>query len=181
MTGLPQKQRFCGTRFRFPPSLKNPISLKRPRPGAAAPALDPAPAGRKPGNFSLFTIHYSLTDSTVLLKPGGRPFSLAAARPASSSWPKSRRFAPVGLETRLRAQPRQRRGSHGCGAHRGSGSGKRRVGHSGLYQPCTRLPPCRKPSCRSTGPSSSAPKPLLLLHRARRSSSSLREEEEGGA
>ena len=77
--------------------------------------------------------------------------------------------------------PRQRRGRHGCGAHRGSGSGKRRVGHSGLYQPCTRLPPCRKPSCRSTGPSSSAPKPLLLLHRARRSSSSLREEEEGGA
>ena len=43
--------------FRFPPSLKNPISLKRPRPGAAAPALDPAPAGRKPGNFSLFIIH----------------------------------------------------------------------------------------------------------------------------
>ena len=32
--------------FRFPPSLKDPISLKRPRPGAPAPALDPAPGGR---------------------------------------------------------------------------------------------------------------------------------------
>ena len=32
--------------FRFPPSLKNPFPLKRPRPGAAAPALDPAPGGR---------------------------------------------------------------------------------------------------------------------------------------
>ena len=37
--------------FRFPPSLKNLIPLKRPRPGASAPALDPAPrgAGRRPG------------------------------------------------------------------------------------------------------------------------------------
>ena len=68
--------------FRFPPSLKNPISLKRPRPGASAPALDPTPDGRKPGNSSLFTIHYSLTDSTILLKPGAYPLSHGCAVPA---------------------------------------------------------------------------------------------------
>ena len=68
--------------FRFPPSLKNPISLKRPRPGASAPALDPTPDGRKPGNSSLFTIHHSLTDSTILLKPGAYPLSHGCAVPA---------------------------------------------------------------------------------------------------
>ena len=46
MTGLPQKQRFCGTRFRFPPSLKNPFPLKRPRPrGLRAPHLGSNPRG----------------------------------------------------------------------------------------------------------------------------------------
>ena len=95
--GFPQKQRFCGTRFRFPPSLKNPISLKRPRPGAAAPALDPAPAGRKPGNSSLFTIHFSLTDSTILLKSGARSLSHGCAVPAP----------PLG-ESRVQCAPGER-------------------------------------------------------------------------
>ena len=61
--------------------LWNP-SPHRPRPGAPAPALDPAPAGRMPGTSSLFTIHFSLTDSTILLKSGARPLSHGCAVPA---------------------------------------------------------------------------------------------------
>ena len=72
--------------------------------------------------------------------------------------------------------PRQRRGSQGWGAHQGSGSGKRSREHSGLHQTCIRLPPCGRVSCRSTGPSSSAPQPsssptpctALLFFSARR-------------
>ena len=41
--------------FRFPPSLKNPISLKRPRPGACGPPpwIQPRGAGRGPGGRPL--------------------------------------------------------------------------------------------------------------------------------
>ena len=118
--------------FRFPPSLKDPFPLKRPRPGAAAPALDPPPRAQ---------------DAGPVVAP-----SVTAA--------------PCQLP---------HRGSQGCGAHQGSGSGKRsrgqqvcttstallrapsqrasgwgRWGKSSLYQTAPELPPCRRISCRST-------------------------------
>ena len=126
--------------FRFPPSLKNLIPLKRPRPGASAPALDPAPPGRR---------------------------------------------------TQARCSPPQsrlRRASSPAGGAKGTvrtrGAAAEREGRDILV--CARLlpylPPCRSASNRSAARAWFAPKPLLLLHRARRSSSSPHgEEEEGGA
>ena len=72
--------------FRFPPSLKNPFPLKRPRPGAAAPALDPPPQGAGRG-------------------PGGRPLSHGCAVPA-----------PPQGEPRVRCAPGERQRKEKQGA-----------------------------------------------------------------
>ena len=130
--------------------LWNP-SPHRPRPGASAPALDPAPAGRMPGTSSLFTIHFSLTDSTILLKSGARPLSHGCAVPA-----------PPQGEPRVGCAPGQRQRKEKQGAQvcttstallrapgqRASGWGH--WGKSSLYHTAPGLPPRTSASNRST-------------------------------
>ena len=140
----------------------------RPQPGARPFSLAASRPASSPARFAKVRSK-SEEVANYRPQPGAVPFSLAAARPASS--------------------PASGGGSHGCNAHQASGSGKRSRGHkfappaprayerpaseradgdAGASQVCTKLapclPPCTKPSYRSTGPSSSAPKPLLLLH-----------------
>ena len=66
--------------FRFPPSLKNLIPLKRPRPGASAPALDPPPPGALPASFLI----------GPLCGPG-------ASAPSQAFWPQAKTLAQGGF------------------------------------------------------------------------------------
>ena len=85
-----------GPRVTFWPARKSPKSRQRRRRSDSPPPLESLSPPAKAGGFGprlgsnprrasarhLFTIHFSLIDSTVLLNPGARPLSHGCAVPA---------------------------------------------------------------------------------------------------